>query len=271
VCPAVEETMSNPPLPSLRQRDAQALAAGYSRQMRWVEICAILTFFGFMVALGVKLWTPTWQSPWLVLTAVLLGYLAADFISGFVHWSADTWGDVDMPVLGKNFLRPFREHHVDQKAITHHDFIETNGSNCLVSLLPAVAAMFIPVHSTTSTFAVAFLTSLILWVFATNQFHKWSHMEKPPPVVAWLQKLHLVLPPAHHALHHTAPFNKYYCITVGWMNWPLYKMRFFPSLEWMVTACTGMLPRKDDIGEEAARAISPSTSSSGIEAETRIP
>jgi hypothetical protein len=254
----------------IRQRDAQELAAGYSRQFRWVEICAILTFFGFMIALLLKLWSPAWRAPWLVLTAVLLGYITADFISGFVHWLADTWGSADMPILGKAFIRPFREHHVDQEAITHHDFVETNGNNCLVSLAPAGAAMLVPTSSLTGLFAVAFLTSLILWVFLTNQFHKWSHTRQPPSLVGWMQKLHLILPPAHHTVHHTAPFNRYYCITVGWLNWPLYKMRFFQSLEWTITALTGALPRQDDIGEEAARAIAPS-SDAAVEAETRAP
>ena len=70
--------------------------------------------------------------------------------------------------------------------------------------------------------------------------------------MALLQKLHLILPPGHHALHHTRPYNNHYCITVGWLNWPLGWTRFFPVLEWCITATTRALPRRDDLGASAA-------------------
>ena len=61
----------------------------------------------------------------------------------------------------------------------------------------------------------------IFFVMMTNQIHKWAHTDDAPKVVVWLQRLHLILPPAHHEIHHTAPFNSYYSITTGWLNWPL--------------------------------------------------
>ena len=57
----------------------------------------------------------------------------SDFLSGFVHWAGDTVGDESTPIFGPNFVRPFRFHHVDPEDITRHDFVETNGNNCIVA------------------------------------------------------------------------------------------------------------------------------------------
>ena len=65
----------------------------------------------------------------------------------------------------------------------------------------------------------------------------------------------MILPPDHHQVHHAAPYMKYYCITNGWLNEPLHRLRFFRILERIISATTGMIPRKDDIGEKAAVAI----------------
>ena len=63
----------------------------------------------------------------------------SDFLSGFVHWAGDTVGDESTPIFGPNFVRPFRYHHVDPEDITRHDFIETNGNNCIVAVAGAAA------------------------------------------------------------------------------------------------------------------------------------
>ena len=256
-------------LADIRQQDAQALAAGYTLRMRIFEITGITAFLALIAVLIARMAMPARTAPWLLAGAVFLGFLAADFVSGFVHWLADTWGATDMPVLGSAFIRPFREHHVDQEAITRHDFIETNGANSIISVPVAVGALFIPLHTPVGLFACAFLTSMILWVFGTNQAHKWAHMAQPPALIATLQRLNLVLPRGHHSIHHSAPFNRYYCITVGWLNYPLRKIRFFETLEWIITATTGALPRQDDLGEIAARAIAPLPAT--VKTEPRLP
>ena len=241
----------------IQQRSKQVLREGYTLAMRRFELRSIAAYMTIMALLVVRL-APGWAaSPWLALTAFMLGYVFADFTSGFVHWAADTWGTPEWPWVGQALIRPFREHHVDQKEITRHDFIETNGNNCFVSLVPGLIALLLPQGAgrAGTMFASTFIFSLILWTLFTNQFHKWAHLDAPAPWMDRLQRWHLILPRDHHQIHHTPPYAKYYCITVGWLNEPLHRVRFFPLMETLVSAVTGLVPREDDIGKKAALSL----------------
>jgi ubiquitin-conjugating enzyme E2 variant len=238
----------------IRHRDRHALREGYSPAVRRFEIASIVVFALVMAWLASVIAPRAVSTPWLALTAFMVGFVAADFISGFVHWLADTWGTPEWPVIGKALIRPFREHHVDAKEITRHDFIETNGNNCFISTPTAVAAALLP-EGTAWFFVAAATFSMCLAIFGTNQFHKWAHMDAPPAAVRLLQRANLILPPEHHAVHHSPPYARYYCITVGWLNEPLFRLRFFQTLETAVTRVTGLIPREDDIGKRAALAV----------------
>ena len=152
----------------IRQRDRRALRAGYSRAVRNFEIASIAGFAVVMAWLLVTIAPRIAGNPFLAMAAFMVGFIAADFGSGFVHWMADTWGTTEWPIIGKALIRPFRE---------------------------------------------------------------------------------------HHAVHHTAPYAKYYCITVGWLNEALFRLRFFQTLEKIVTCISGLIPREDDIGKRAALVV----------------
>src|SRR6476619_5801680 len=87
--------------------------ASYGRGHRPLEIAAIAFAFGSLLWIAVR--------------------IVSDLLSGFVHWAGDTVGDETTPIFGPNFVRPFRFHHVDPEDITRHDFVETNGNNCIVA------------------------------------------------------------------------------------------------------------------------------------------
>lgn len=258
------------------QRDAQELAKGYKHGFRVIEVLSIATFCA-LALLSVWRLAPRAAQQWPILVyAFVAGWVGADFVSGFVHWLADTWGSADMAVIGPTLIRNFREHHVDPKAITRHDFVERNGANCLVSVPVLAAACFVPVRGGLGAFVAGSLLSLTSWVFLTNQIHMWAHRDENPWYVRWGQATRMILPVENHDVHHHAPFAKYYCITTGWLNWPLHQIGFFRGLERLVTRTTGAIPRADDIGKKAAIAVAEAlsvTGDAGVAAEltTRLP
>lgn len=237
------------------RKDAAVLEAGYATSHRAYEIAGIATTTALSLWLVVRLCASPRLSGWWMPLAALSGMLFADFISGLVHWAFDTWGSVETPVLGRLAIRTFRHHHVDEKAITRHDFVETNGHNIGLAVIPAALGVY-EVAPEAATLPQVFFgmccACAALSVSLTSQVHKWAHQDRAPRVVQLLQRARLILSPAHHAAHHAAPHTRNYCITVGWMNGPLRTVRFFEALERVITAVTGAVPRADDLGEEQA-------------------
>lgn len=242
----------------VKHHDATELAAGYTASHRTAEKCGIVVAVACSAWLCVRIAGCPPLSGWWMPLAALVGILISDFMSGFVHWLFDTWGNLDTPIFGRLAIRTFRHHHVDQKAITTHDFIETNGHNIALTSIYSVSGMVVVTPESSTLLDVFIGQTLVCASFFTaftSQIHKWAHTDAPPRVVALLQRARLILAPEHHALHHAAPYNRSYCITVGWMNGPLRAIRFFETLERTITALTGAVPREDDIGKDAALAI----------------
>jgi len=237
------------------EKDANELQNGYTTGHRVYEICGMSGTAIVGSWLLFRIITAQSVSGWWLPLAALVGMLASDFASGFVHWMFDTWGSIDTPVVGRLAIRTFRHHHVDAKAITRHDFIETNGHNVSLSFPVVILGVLIVRPATASLFDVFIgmaLLSLALFNGFTSQIHKWAHTDNPPVVVRLLQRARLIIAPEQHSHHHSAPYTRSYCITVGWLNAPLRAIRFFETLERLITWTTGAVPREDDLGADAA-------------------
>jgi ubiquitin-conjugating enzyme E2 variant len=252
------------------EKDANELQNGYATSHRVYEICGMTGAAVVGSWLLFRIITAQQVSGWWLPLAALVGILASDFASGFVHWMFDTWGSVDTPVVGRLAIRTFRHHHVDAKAITRHDFIETNGHNVSLSV-PVVIVGVLVVRPATATLLDVFigmaLLSLALFNGFTSQIHKWAHTDNPPTLVRLLQRARLIIAPEHHSAHHTAPYTRSYCITVGWLNAPLRAIRFFETLERLITWVTGAVPREDDLGADAALELVASERTSDTDVE----
>jgi hypothetical protein len=216
---------------SLQERPRPATGWGHYI----LELLGIAAFFVLALLVGADVYEgmSAFGYAWLLPVLAVVAYLAADLSSGFVHFLADNFGSAETPIIGPYFVDPFREHHVDPKGITTHDFIDTNGNNCLVSL-PLMLAVWLlaPIETTLWGYLfAAFFLLLCFGVFFTNQFHKWAHMEDPPRAAAWMQRRGLILSREHHDIHHESPYDTYYCITVGVWNPLLDRTRFFERTE----------------------------------------
>ncbi|HXU03792.1 MAG TPA: fatty acid desaturase family protein [Polyangia bacterium] len=210
----------------------------YGRGHRALEIASIAFVFGSLFWIAYRVIAAADSTgAWIgIALAAVGGYIVSDFLSGVVHWAGDTVGDETTPIFGPNFVKPFRFHHVDPEDITRHDFVETNGNNCIVASPVLLLVLLLLPHTTSALFyTCVVIACTALFVFATNQFHKWAHMKNPARWVRLLQRANLILSPEHHVVHHTSPRDKYYCITVGWMNPLLDKIHFFRFLEAVFT------------------------------------
>ena len=189
---------------------------------------------------------------WLLLL-MPLGWLAADWITGIIHWFFDTYGSQTMPVLGRSFIKPFRDHHIDPKGITTHSLTVTIGNTCIAAV-PITFWILYPLLFGDPTDAYRmtafFLSFTIGGTVLTNQFHKWSHLDTPPLWIRTLQKGKIILGIVHHDVHHTKPFDTFYCITNGWMNPILDRINFWRGMEKLLGWC-GIKPYPG-IAEERA-------------------
>lgn len=171
---------------------------------------------------------------WLLALSLPLGILGGDLVSGVVHWAADTYCSEDTPVVGPSLVKPFRMHHIYPRDICTHNLVSTVGNVCILAVPPLGLCLYLKWQLPDSVWLAFIILNFALVsaaTVATNQFHKWAHQESPSKFAQWLQRSRLILEPSHHQLHHTAPFEMHYCITNGWLNPILNKVKFFRRLE----------------------------------------
>jgi ubiquitin-conjugating enzyme E2 variant len=194
-----------------------------------IEAAACAAFLALLAPLAARVWdaAPGGAARVLLIPAALLGYLAADLASGVVHWFCDRFLEEDTPVVGRLLIFPFRDHHRDPRAMTRHGLLELCGNSCL-AVSPVLAGAL---AATPGPFLDGALLAFALAVVATNLLHGWAHAERPPGPVAWLQARRLVLAPAAHAAHHARGGRGAYCVTSGWANRWLDRLRVFERLE----------------------------------------
>lgn len=171
-----------------------------------------------------------------MLWQILACVLAADVITGLVHWWEGTYGDPDWPLLGREVIRPNLVHHEKPTLfVTMGDAWTRNyqliGLACGATLVATLAGY--------STWQLL----LTVWLAAAgNEVHAWAHVRPRSRLARWLQETALVQTPHQHAKHHRAPYDSNYCTLTNVANPVLEALRFWRRLEAVIAFTTGIKP-----------------------------
>jgi ubiquitin-conjugating enzyme E2 variant len=228
-----------------------------SRLTRTLEVSFIVLAVALVAANAARIVAGGLLLHWWVPAVVVVAACAADFVSGLVHWTADTWFSESMPVLGRRFLRPFRVHHVNPDDFLRRSFVDCNGDVAMLNTPVLLITLLVPVESDSGAALSLALTVFAATSLPTNQVHQWAHMPAPPVVVRRLQRWRIILSRDDHARHHQEPYVANYCIATGWCNRWLSAVRFFPVCERLITSCFGLEPRADECAFQRSVRLEP--------------
>ena len=166
---------------------------------------------------------------------VLTAWLAADFFSGLFHWLEDRYGVEDWPIIGPIVVAPNVLHHSQPTAFLRQSFIGRNWTTIVPSVLLAALAWMAGLNWLALAFG---------FTAAANEVHAWAHQRCSRPIRA-LQLLGILQSQEQHAAHHRAPFDRNYCVVTDWLNPVLSAVGFWPAVESLVRALTGVAPRPE--------------------------
>lgn len=172
----------------------------------------------------------------MIILKILTAWLAADFISGVVHWFEDH-------ILDGSFKsRILAEIHIDNQF--HHRRPSLMLENSLWGNINTSA----PYAWTASAILYLCGVPLILWlsvffVSFVNITHRWAHTPrvKLHPVIQFLQWTGLFISMRQHGEHHIVDrrlaekenSERRYCAMTSWLNPVLDRIGFFSALEYL--------------------------------------
>lgn len=186
----------------------------------------------------------------MLLVEILAVVLAADFISGVVHWWEDRYARLDDGPLQQIAIDNLR-HHARPREFLAKGYWASSWDLWLLGGAAAGAAALLGVLS----WHVVLFAVLVA---NANQVHKWAHRtrEENGALVGTLQRLHLLQTARHHGRHHQGCRDSHYCVLTNFLNPLLEEVQFWRRLERAVARITGATCR-DEEGELARLGLLP--------------
>ncbi|WP_375208328.1 fatty acid desaturase CarF family protein [Hyphomonas jannaschiana] len=173
------------------------------------------------------------------LLKVLGGLWFADFISGVVHWLEDRYGNPEWPVIGHT-IRENQQHHFTPRSFLKGTLWTRNREVLAIGVAFLAAFWAFDVLN-------AFTVSAVIFGVMSNEVHASAHRspQENGRIVTALQKTGLLQSHRHHAAHHRKGKDTHFCVLTNHVNPVLERIRFFQTLEAIVTRVTGVRPRPD--------------------------
>jgi len=170
-----------------------------------------------------------------LLLFIATAWLAADFVTGAVHWWEDRYGDPEWPIIGPHVVAPNITHHRSPRAFLAGNLFERNWTAAAPALLLAAA------------FARSgwwWLATVAAMAATANEVHAWSHQRCSRPIRG-LQLLGVLCSQEDHARHHEEPFNRDFCVMSGWLNPLLSAVGFWRQLEAFLGMAFDVWPKRE--------------------------
>lgn len=170
----------------------------------------------------------------------VLCLLAADFLTGAVHWWEDTYGLPTWPLVGPVVIVPNIDHHREP---TRMSSMATLGKlidrNWQATVL---AAAVVAVLSLAGWFSWQLLLIAVL-ASCGNETHRCTHV-RCGPIARFLQEICLIQTPQQHARHHRGQFDRYFCTLGNFVNPVLERIEFWRRAERLIATLTGITPKR---------------------------
>ena len=165
---------------------------------------------------------------WRVFQIFLL-WIAADFITGVIHWWEDTYGNPNWPIIGKYVVEPNLIHHKQPTKLLEGSY--WNRIDTSFFAVAAIGAIFwlFGLHSWQ-------IAVCLLFCMQGNEIHAMTH--RPDrlngKVVLFLQKTGIFQSKKMHRWHHKAPYETNFCIMSDFVNPILNVVGFWRKLEYLI-------------------------------------
>lgn len=169
-----------------------------------------------------------------ILGTILVGWVMADFLSGFWHWLEDRYFREDWPIIGPYIAVPNQRHHETPAAFLGQGYWSRNWTTILPASFVLAPCVWLG--------APSWLLVAIAAVSQANEIHAWSH-QRCGSLIRTLQDTGILQHPRTHAKHHKAPFDCRYCVITEWLNPIMDGVGFWTFLEMAIFRSTGIKAR----------------------------